>query len=157
MTMTSWSLAVMGLGDDDQWAAVTVQPGDGGQHAEMVVRLKAAGLKKLTRREWDGALWPVSKCSVTVEGGHFTQIHTGRSRFLCTEPMPVSPLWVAAAGRGRAVLAVVPPGTWPDSEPDGEKGVEARARLIDAAVDSRFLIGGLAEVRDTPEPYGRRW
>lgn len=152
---TLWGLGVVVLGDGDQWATLTIQPPDAAQHAELAVRLKTAGLKRLNLREWNGGLWPLSRCSVTVEADRVTQLHTGRSRILCAEPMATTPAWREAAGRGRALLALVQPDTWPDDGEPFAEGVED-APLVEA-VKAGLLLGGLAEVRATAEPYGRRW
>jgi hypothetical protein len=143
--------------DGDRWAAVIVQPADNAQHAELAVRLKSAGLKHPNAREWNAGLWPPTRCTITVTSGHLTQMHTGRSRVLCAEPLRVTESWATATARGRVVLGLVPPGTWPDDTEEGEQDPEERGRLVEAAAQARQLLTGLAEVRDTPEPYGRRW
>ncbi|MER6845827.1 hypothetical protein [Streptomyces platensis] len=156
MTST-WGLGVLQGSDGDRWASVVIQPEDDGQHAELAVRLKAAGLKRLGLREWNGGLWPLSRCSVTVEAGHVAQLHTGRSRLLCQPPLSISPGWQAAAERGRALVALVQPGTLDEGAPAGvDLGDEAWPG-IEEAVKAGLLMGGLAEVRATAEPYGRRW
>ncbi|EOT04362.2 hypothetical protein K530_08904 [Streptomyces noursei CCRC 11814] len=133
---------------------MVVQPADDAQHAELAVRLRAAGLKRLTVREWQAGLWPLSRCSVTVAAGHLEQMHTGRSRVLCRPAMPVAPTWQAAADRGRVLLALVQPGTLDESPAAADM---ADWSGIDDAVRAGLLLGGLAEVRATAEPYGRRW
>ncbi|MFJ8388616.1 hypothetical protein ACIQ9Q_29645 [Streptomyces sp. NPDC094438] len=158
MTTTSWGLGVVAASDGDRWSTVTIQPPDDAEHAELAVRLKAAGLKRLNLREWNGGLWPLSRCSLTIQSGHLTQLHTGRSRIVCSEPLEVSPAWQEAAARGRALLSLVPPGTMPEDHDHAAAAAETGedARLVDA-VTSGVLLGGLAEVRTTAEPYGRRW
>ncbi|MGO4760455.1 hypothetical protein AB4212_69455, partial [Streptomyces sp. 2MCAF27] len=125
--------------------------------AELAVRLKAAGLKRANSREWNAGLWPLSRCSVTLAGGCVTQMHTGRSRILASEPQPVTPHWEVAAERGRVLLALVQPGVFDPEHSTGELlNAEAWAGL-DAAVQAGAVMAGLAEVRTTAEPYGRRW
>ncbi|GAA2686838.1 hypothetical protein [Streptomyces lunalinharesii] len=155
----TWGLGVLQSDDGDRWAQVVIQPDETSEHAELAVRLKSAGCKRLSRREWDGGLWPLSKCSVTVEAGRLTQLHTGRSRILCSEPMPASTRWQAAAERGRVLLALVQPGTLNGVPLDVDVVADAAEPwpgMLDAVSAGR-LLGGLAEVRTNAEPYGRRW
>jgi hypothetical protein len=154
---TLWGLGVVALADGDRWATLTIQPPDDAQHAELAVRLKSAGLKPMSPREWDGGLWPLSRCSVTVEADHVTQLHTGRSRILCAQPLATSEGWRRAAGRGRVVLALAQPGTLPTDAPTGTDLLQDNADAVATALRERRLLAGLAEVRTTAEPYGRRW
>ncbi|MGO4425129.1 hypothetical protein AB4Z54_42215, partial [Streptomyces sp. MCAF7] len=86
MSSATWGLGVLEASDGDRWASVVVQPDEDAAHAELAVRLKAAGLKRANSREWNAGLWPLSRCSVTLAGGCVTQMHTGRSRILASEP-----------------------------------------------------------------------
>ncbi|ONK13294.1 hypothetical protein [Streptomyces sp. MP131-18] len=157
MAAASWSLGVVELNDGDRWATAVMQPDDEAQHGELAVRFKVAGLKRSSAREWHAGLWPPTRCTITVVNGHLIQMHTGRSRVLC-DPQPVSQGWQQAAARCRVVLALAPPGTWSPDMPTAELGTTAdRGRLLDTAAEGRTLLVGLAEVRNTWEPYGRRW
>lgn len=157
MSAATWGLGVLEASDGDRWASVVIQPDDEAMHAELAVRLKAAGLKRANSREWNGGLWPVSRCSVTLAGGRVTQMHTGRSRIMASTPPAVTPNWEAAAERGRAVLALVQPGVFDPEHSTGELlSADAWAGL-DAAVAAGLVMAGLADVRATAEPYGRRW
>ncbi|AEM88778.1 hypothetical protein [Streptomyces violaceusniger] len=157
MSSATWGLGVLKASDGDRWASVVVQPDEEAVHAELAVRLKAAGLKRVNDREWHAGLWPVSRCSVTVVGGCVTQMHTGRSRILAGQPPSVTPGWEAAAGRGRVLLALVQPGVFDPADSTGEPlGEEAWAGM-DVAVQAGAVLAALAEVRAGAEPYGRRW
>ncbi|GAA2106056.1 hypothetical protein GCM10009801_82160 [Streptomyces albiaxialis] len=159
MTQSTWGLGVLQSGDGDRWASVVIEPPDAGQHAELAVRLKAAGLKRLSLREWNGGLWPLSRCSVTVDSGHLAQLHTGRSRVLCQPPAAVTPSWQTAAARGRVLVTLVQAGTLDqdaDSGVDLTEGGEAW-RGVEDSVRGGLLLGALVELRTTAEPYGRRW
>ncbi|MER6610223.1 hypothetical protein ABT282_31015 [Streptomyces sp. NPDC000927] len=151
---TTWSMIVLSQADGDSWAAVLAQPDDLHMYGELAVRLKAAGLKKMNRRMWDGGLWPLSKASVTVLDGSVTQAHTGRARLLCDPPLAATPGWREAAVRGRVVLGLLSPGVVVGDLP---LSMDERADLLKAAAERGELLAGLAEVRDSPEPYGRRW
>lgn len=157
MSGATWGLGVLEASDGDRWASVVVQPDDESAHAELAVRLKAAGLKRANAREWNAGLWPVSRCSVTVAGGCVTQMHTGRSRILASEPPPFTPNWEAAAERGRVLLALVQPGVFDPEHSTGELLTAEAWAGLDAAVQAGAVMAGLAEVRTTAEPYGRRW
>jgi hypothetical protein len=134
-----------------------MQPDEEAEHAKLAVRLKTAGLKRIGEREWHAGLWPVSRCSVTVESGHVTQAHTGRTRILSSTPHPVTPSWEAAAGRGRVVLGLVQPGMLGLEYATGELlGPEAKAEL-ESAVQAGAVLAGLAEVLSGAEPYGSRY
>ncbi|WP_354643753.1 hypothetical protein [Kitasatospora camelliae] len=64
---------------------------------------------------------PETTAVVRVRGRAFTRLVLVGDRQVWepTEPVPVSPAWLAAAeGRGRVVVTVVPPGTWPRVLPD---------------------------------------
>lgn len=152
-----WGRAVIALGAGDWWSVVTVQPPDQAAYGELAVRVQAAGLARMTARAWSAGLWPVTRCSVTVQDGRLTQLHTGRSRLLCPQQRPVSPIWQEAADRGLVALALVGPGTWPAATLEGEKGSHEQRRLMDAASAGGILLGGLAHLRGDPEPYGHRW
>jgi hypothetical protein len=157
MSGATWGLGVLEASDGDRWASVVIQPDDEAMHAELAVRLKAAGLKRANAREWNAGLWPVSRCSVTLEGGCVTQMHTGRSRILASTPQRVTPNWEVAAERGRVVLALVQPGVFAPEDSTGELLSPDSWAGLDKAVQAGAVMAGLAEVRTTAEPYGRRW
>jgi hypothetical protein len=158
VTAASWSLGVVELNDGDRWATAAMQPDDTATHAELAVRLKAAGLRRSSARVWHAGLWPLTRCTLTVANRCLMEIHTGRSRVKLPDSLPVSEGWQKAAARGRVVLALAPPGTWPPDMPEAELGTtEDRGRLLNAAAESQALLAGLAELCDKPEPYGRRW
>lgn len=157
MSSVTLGLGVLEAGDGDRWASVVVQPDKETMHAELAVRLKAAGVKRVNGHDWDAGLWKVSLCSVTVVGGFVTQMHTGRTRILASEPQPVTPGWEAAAARGRVLLVLAQPRVFDPQDATGELlGPQAWAGL-DAAVRAGAVLAALADVRSTAEPYGRRW
>jgi hypothetical protein len=161
-----WSLAVLNVdtaiaeSPGDAWASVMIQPESADQHRELAKRLRPAGLKRMTAREWHGAMWSLTRCTVTVKDRQLAEMHTGRARIMCAQALELTDRWIVAAERGRVVLGLVPPGTWPDNGADGARDVaaaEERARLVTAAAESRAMLAGLAAVIGAPEPYGRRW
>ncbi|MFD5468238.1 hypothetical protein ACFWIQ_36330 [Kitasatospora sp. NPDC127059] len=154
----TWGLSVVDLVDGDRWAVVVAQAADDAQFDALATRFKQAGLKRTNSREWNRGLLPVTTCSVTVEAGHLTQAHTGRSRILCFPPPDVTANWEKAAARGRVLLALVRPGTLPgvgDAElQPGERDVAADR--IDAEAAAGRLLAGLAAVLDRPAAHPGR-
>ncbi|MFJ7280681.1 hypothetical protein [Kitasatospora sp. NPDC098663] len=154
MTMMTWGLSVAELADGDEWAMAVAEPADSGQYEVLAARLKQGGVKRVSAREWSGGLWPVTRCSVTVMGGCLAEAHTGKSRLLCSPPPAVSARWEKAAGRGRAVLGLVRPGTFPTS---GEgfllpEHLEHAVELVETEAAEGRLLAGLATVLDRPAP-----
>jgi hypothetical protein len=159
MAMMTWGLAVVELADGDRWSMAVAQPDGGEQYDALAVRLKQAGVKRVNAREWNGGLWPVTSCSVSVLGGRLVEAHTGRSRLLCQPPVEVSPGWEEAAARGRVVLGLVRPGTFPST---GEgyllpEHMEHAVELVESEAAAGRLLAGLAKLLDHPAPApGRR-
>lgn len=159
MAMMTWGLSVVELGDGDRWAMAVAQPDGGDQYDALAVRLKQAGLKRVNAREWNGGLWPVTSCSVSVLGGRLAEAHTGRSRLLCSPPPEVTERWEKAAARGRVVLGLVHPGVFPTT---GEglllpEHLEHAVELVEAEAAGGRLLAGLATLLDHPAPApGRR-
>ncbi|MFD9686779.1 hypothetical protein ACFWXO_13590 [Kitasatospora sp. NPDC059088] len=163
MTQATWGLSVVDLADGDRWAVVVAQAADDAQYDALATRLKQAGLKRTREREWNRGLLPLTSCSVTVEDGYLTQLHTGRTRILAFPPPDVTPNWEQAAARGRVMFALVKPNTLPSigAQPQDEvlhsehRGLAA-AQIAAEAADGR-LLAGLASVLDQPAPHpGRR-
>jgi hypothetical protein len=159
MTMMTWGLSVVELADGDRWAMAVAEPTSADQYDALAVRLKQGGLKRVNTREWNGGLWPVTGCSVSVLGGRLAEAHTGRSRMLCQPPVKVSEAWEKAGARGRVVLGLVHPGTFPST---GEgflapEHLEHAVELLEAEAAAGRLLAGLATLLDHPAPVpGRR-
>ncbi|WP_381586583.1 hypothetical protein ACQFX6_38800 [Streptomyces sp. DSM 41987] len=139
----------MVLRDGERRSAITVQPPDAVRYADLAVRLKAAGMRRPTRREWDGGLWPMTHCTVTVEADRITQLDTGRLKLACTSSLALSPGWHAAAVHGHVLVSLVEPGTWAQSHA-ADEGIEDA--VLVAAVDAGRLLCGLADIRTVTAP-----
>lgn len=148
---TLWTLAVLERQHCERWASLTLQPPNDVTHADLAVRLQSAGLRRLSMDEWTRAAWPLSRCTVTVEQGILTQFHTGRSRVLAADKLPVGDEWQTCLMRGKVILSLIPPATSPDDVPG------SATHALERAIETRMMLSGLAAVRYAPEPYGRRW
>ncbi|MFG2919611.1 hypothetical protein ACGF0D_42935 [Kitasatospora sp. NPDC048298] len=159
MTMMTWGLSVVELVDGDRWSMAVAQPDGADQYDALAVRFKQAGLKRVGSREWNGGLWPLTGCSVSVLGGRLVEAHTGRSRLLCQPPVEVSAAWEKAGTRGRVVLGLVHPGTFPSTR-EGfllPEHLEHAVELVEAEAAAGRLLAGLATLLDHPAPApGRR-
>lgn len=152
--MVTWGAAVMSRPLDEPWLSLYLQPGDEETYETMAVRFRACGIRRTKAEEWHKGRWSDSKASVTLAGGYFTEMHTGRSRISLPEPFALTPGMLAAARRGRAVVGLLAPGVVPEIHSDDAL---AYAPLVDAAIEAGKLLSGLAAIRETPEPYGRRF
>ncbi|MEV4122882.1 hypothetical protein [Micromonospora sp. NPDC049645] len=159
MTMKSgepfWLLAV--LGDrEGSTPVVGIQPGRPEQHEQVAVRLRRVGFRPVTGRDWNMAVAPISPTSaVDVVRGDLVRITTGAASVYTDRPNPVTPQWISAARERRALVVLVPSGTYGDGEWVTEPGLDRLAVLA----GRRELLAGLAAVRfDLPvqRPAGDR-
>lgn len=144
MDGTSWGVATVILRDGDRRSVITVQPPDALRYADLAVRLKAAGMRRPTRREWDDGLWPMTHCTVAIEASRITQLGTGRWQLPCSDGLMTSPGWHAAAVHGQVLVSLAAPGTWGRDHATDEGVGEA---VLSAAVDAGRLLCGLAVIR----------
>ncbi|WP_331722216.1 hypothetical protein [Kitasatospora sp. NBC_00315] len=160
MAMMTWGLSVVELADGDRWSMAVAQPDGSDQYDALAVRFKQAGLKRVNAREWNGGLWPVTSCSVSVLGGRLVEAHTGRSRLLCSPPPAVSERWEKAGARGRVVIGLIRPGTFPSTGAGYllPEHLEHAVELVEEEAAAGRLLAGLAVLLDhpAPAPGGRR-
>lgn len=162
MAQASWILTVSDESTTGgvRWAYVTAQPDDEDAYAALAVRFKQVGMRAVSRSDWNAVRLPLTPCMVSVEDDHITEVHTSRSRILCSPPVKATANWLAAASRGRVVLVLVRPGTIPVVGADRALPEEFRELSVEqvlAAADRREVHAGLARVLDGPAPHpGRR-
>lgn len=159
--MINWAASVIepnGMADR-RWGALIVQPDDADMHKQLAVRLRRARCAFLSAREYAGVVWPETTCTVTVQPVAdvvcVTELHTGASRLLPTEPLELPPLFVESLARRRVLLALLPPGTLPvngEGLPMPAEGREHVAVLVEQAAGRRELLAGYARVLDQPAP-----
>lgn len=150
--MIEWGFMVSASTAGDTWAAVLMSPEDRVAYAALASRLRAGGLKIVKSPLWGRFALDATSCMVTVEREHFTQMHTGRSRLLATEAQPMTPLWLAAARRGRVILALLPPGTLAGIKAGAENQADLWGARLDELADHGGLLTGFATVLDVPAP-----
>jgi hypothetical protein len=151
--MTVWGLSVVASAAGEVRAMALLQPADETAHGEVARRLKAAGLAAVRPPDWHRFALTRTQCSITVEHGHVTQAHTGRSRMLCQPPAEVSERWMEAAAGKLVIFGLLTPGSLPNVEgmmpPElAEHGAELVAELV----DQRRVLAGFATVLDAPAP-----
>jgi hypothetical protein len=146
MNRTSWGLATVILRDGERRSAIAVQPPDAIAYADLAVRLKAEGMRRPTRSEWDAGLWPMTHCTVTVEADRITQLHIGALQLPCSNSLTLDPGWHAGAVHGHVLVSLVEPSTWTHPRA-AEEGIEET--VLAAAVDAGRLLCGLADMRGT--------
>lgn len=169
--MIDWYVEAIAPAGDDPWAMLGIQPTSDDQRDQLATRLRHAGCKLLSTREYLGVIWPETRCTVTVqlvEGRPcITQMHTGATRILPVEPIGLTPMFTQALQRRRLLLALLAPGALPTYGVDRLLPAETREHLgeqFEAAVERGDVLAGYARVLDhaAPRPSaptirGRRW
>ena len=140
----------------EQRAVAIAQADDAEAHEQLAKRFKAGGLTKVRAADWNRLALSLSDCSLTLEGGLHTQIHTGRSRMLLNPPQaPSSPQWLVVAGQRLPVLGLVGPGSLPSmgaDRPAPDEVLELLPDQLDRAANDGTLLAGFARLLDVPAP-----
>lgn len=138
-----WLLAV--LGDrDGSTPVVGIQPASPDTHAAVATRLRRVGFTRVTGRDWGMALAPISLTSaLDVVRGDLVRLTTGTASVYTDRPTGVTPQWTSAARERRALVALVPPGTYAAGEWTTDAGLDQLAALA----TRRELLAGFAAVR----------
>lgn len=138
-----WNLLVVG-NDTSKTAVLAIQPRDQQTYEAVAPRMRRGGAGRITGREFEKGLWPLSAgMTVVMKGDVVSHLHVTGSTILATGHVGTSGLWRAAADeRGRVLALLVPADTW-DDEVDGEGALATADRINKLAVD-RKLLGGLA-------------
>ncbi|MEE1783501.1 hypothetical protein PUR71_11365 [Streptomyces sp. SP17BM10] len=147
-TPVVWALAVREAADGPPLAEVVVEVG-AGLHADLLANAVESGFVLAAGEP------PATSGVVEVGGGRLERLVLvgGREVWEPDEVVAASPTWLAvAAGRGAAVVVLVPPGTWPpglmDLDPEDRVDVFTQ-RLEEARTEGRVLHG-LASLKRAP-------
>lgn len=144
MTAT-WVMAVAGIGDGST-AMLAMQPDDRDQHKQVAIRLRRAAFARIGRYSFERGAWPLSASSaVDVVHRRVVRVTTGQASLYAAGPLEATPMWLSAARERRALVALVPPGTFdPDAAvPSADDGLAA----LSALAAGNGLLGALAVVR----------
>lgn len=143
-----WALAVYELAGT-LVPVVAICPDDETAHGALATRLRRGGWKRVYPADWDTGRWPTAPAgALDVAGGELVRLTTGTASVYAHGALVLMPLWRSAAYElRRAVVALVPPGTFPaaaadpDADPE-EMGALLRAapRLLAAQVTVRFDV-----------------
>lgn len=143
----TWMVSVFG-GDPGPLAVVVLQPDSEQLCAQIGTRLRSAGVGRISPREWTSMAFRDSMCTAHVtRPPRLLRLSTPRSSFHAID-LSLTERWMnAATGRGRVLVALVPPRSLPDGmlEVDLTADPDALARVERLASD-RHLIGALARV-----------
>jgi hypothetical protein len=157
--MITWGFMVLASPADERHAAILMCPDDRALYGALASRLRIGGLRLVNTPRWDRLDVSATSCMVTVQDGHFTEMHTCRARMLATEKQPVTPLWLAAAESGKVVLILLPPLTLPALPAATLTGVSASQADMDSygnllvhLAARNQLLAGWATVLDVPAP-----
>jgi len=149
-----WAFGVLER-DGEHRAVATVEPHNETQHYEVGRRLKAGGLTAVNKHDWNRFALALSRCSITVENGMFTEVHTGLTRMLADPPQPLSDRWIEVAKARRPALVIVPPGTMPSIGADRPVPLELLEHLpaaVDRLCEAKKLLAGFVTLLDAPAP-----
>src|SRR5512142_3434646 len=137
-------LGVLGHGGGST-PLVAVQPLDDDLHEQIATRLRRGGWRRVSAAEWSRQAWPVAPAgAVDVVGGQLVRITTGTASLYCADDFPLTPMWISAGRERRALVALVPPGTYTEDEASAP---EPAVDLLGQAAAARRLLAALAVVR----------
>jgi hypothetical protein len=138
-----WLLGVVGIGDGST-PVVAIQPATEETHRGVLQRFRRAGYGRISTREWDTATWPLSPTSaLDVVGGDLIRVTTGTASIYTAQPVSVTPMWVSAARERRALVGLVPAGSFETEQMTTEEGLAQLGELA----GRRVLVGAMAQVR----------
>lgn len=140
-----WLLAVLEPARrDGPVAMVAIEPTTAELFDALTTRMRAGGFAAVSRQEWERVRWGRSRtAAVDVVGGDLIRITTGQTSVYTGGPMPVTEAWMSAARRGRALVALLVPGTLAGAPADADKhervaGLTSTGQLLGTMAPVRF-------------------
>ncbi len=138
-------------------AALVIVPGSQDHYAAALRPLRRNGWTQPSRNECDKGAWTVAPGSVLdLVDNAIVRVGAPTAQFFPRGPIDTPPVWRSAARERRALVALAPPGSFPNSE---DHTPEEFGKLLVNLAGQRLLATALVTVRfnEFSGPWPKGW